>query len=160
MSFYLLFDVLWNYLDIFERNDSFRDVFAGVLEVVEALVRKNEPPPLPGLPGPSLLLQPALLLRLEEGVHQVVVRLIRDLEGLLFNRLVNQFLEKIRKFSKIVITILHISCSLLTVWFQYSCNEILEPECQSESIHMNNPSKIKFKVDKSNEFKSNVVCKW
>ena len=56
-----------------------------MFEVVETTVTEDEPPPLPVLPGAALLDQPALLVWREEGEHQVVVRLVRDLERLLLD---------------------------------------------------------------------------
>ena len=56
-----------------------------MFEVVETTVTEDEPPPLPVLPGAALLDQPALLVGGEEGEHEVVVGLVRDLEGLLLD---------------------------------------------------------------------------
>ena len=39
-----------SHLDVFERDDPLRRVLRGVLEVVEAAVVEDEPPPLPVLP--------------------------------------------------------------------------------------------------------------
>ena len=68
---------------------TFRHSLRGVLEVVEAPVTQHEPSPLPTLPGASLLDQPALPVRREEREHQVIVGLVRDLEWLLLDILVD-----------------------------------------------------------------------
>jgi hypothetical protein len=41
-----------------------------------------------------LLEEPSLFLRREEGVHEVVVALVRDLERLVFDAAVDLFLSK------------------------------------------------------------------
>ena len=60
-----------------------------MFEVVETTITEDEPPPLPVLPGAALLDQPALLVWREEGEHQVIVRLVRDLERLLLDVVIN-----------------------------------------------------------------------
>jgi hypothetical protein len=40
-----------HYLDVFERDDPFWNVFRGVLKVVEAAVAQDEPAAFPALPA-------------------------------------------------------------------------------------------------------------
>ena len=60
-----------------------------MFEIVETTVTEDKPPPLPVLPGAALFDQPALLVRREEGEHEIIVRLVRDLERLLLDVVIN-----------------------------------------------------------------------
>ena len=53
-----------------------------MLEIIETSIIQDKPPSFPALPLAALLDQPALLVGGEEGKHQVVIRLVGDLEGL------------------------------------------------------------------------------
>ena len=70
------------YLYVFERNDSPRLLVCCELKIVQTVVIEDEPPPLPALVPAALLPQPALLVGVEEGVHQVIAVVLRDLERL------------------------------------------------------------------------------
>lgn len=79
--------------DIFQRNDSPRFFVSGVFEVVEAVVIEYEPSAFPTLVSTPLLPQPAFLVRVEEGVHQVVAVILRYFEGFSFDAFI-QTLER------------------------------------------------------------------
>jgi len=67
-------------LDVLEGDDSLRNVFRGVLEVIEAAIVEDEPTSLPGLPAPSLLQKPPFSFGRKESVHKIVISFIRNLE--------------------------------------------------------------------------------
>jgi hypothetical protein len=69
-------------LDVFQRNDPPRLLVCSVLEVVEAVVIQDEPPPLPAFYPTTLFPQPALFVRVEKSMHQVVAIIFRDFERL------------------------------------------------------------------------------
>jgi hypothetical protein len=69
-------------LDVFQRNDPPGLLVRSVLKVVEAIVIQDEPPPLPAFYPTTLLPQPALFVRVEKGMHQVVAIIFRDFEWL------------------------------------------------------------------------------
>lgn len=75
-------------LDVFQRNDPSGFLVGSVLEIVEAVVVEDEPAPLPRLVPSALLPQPALAVRIEERVHQIVAVVLRDLERLRFDAVV------------------------------------------------------------------------
>ena len=56
-----------------------------MLEVIQTSIIEDKPPPLPALPGSSLLDEPAFLVGGEKREHEIVVGLVRDLEWLLFD---------------------------------------------------------------------------
>ena len=64
---------------------TFRYSLRCVLEVVKAAVTEYKPSSFPTFPGPSLLHQPAFSVRGEEGEHQVIISLVRNLERLLLD---------------------------------------------------------------------------
>ena len=68
---------------------TFGYILCRMFEVVETAVTEDEPPPLPVLPGAALLDQPTLLVWGEEGEHQVIIGLVRDLERLLLDVVIN-----------------------------------------------------------------------
>ena len=78
----------WSHLNVFQGDDAPRFLVRGELEVVETVVVEDEPPPLPALVPAALLPQPAFLVGVEEGVHQVVAVILGDLEGLRLDALV------------------------------------------------------------------------
>jgi len=72
--------------DVLKWDNSSRFLVGRELEVVEAVVVEDEPSSLPTLVPATLFPEPALLVRVEEGVHQVVPVVLRDLEGLRLDR--------------------------------------------------------------------------
>ena len=77
--------LLWTHLNILQGNDASGLLVGGELEVIQAVVIENEPPPLPALVSAALLPEPSLLVRIEEGVHEVISVIFRDLERLRLN---------------------------------------------------------------------------
>ena len=78
----------WSHLNVFQGDDAPRFLVRGELEVVETVVVEDEPSPLPALVPAALLPQPTLLVRVEEGVHQVIAVILRDLERLRFDAVI------------------------------------------------------------------------
>ena len=74
--------------DVLEGDDAPGLLVGGELEVVEAVVVEDEPAALPALVAPALLPQPALAVGVEERVHQVVAVVLRDLERLRLDAIV------------------------------------------------------------------------
>jgi hypothetical protein len=76
------------HLDVFQRNDPSGLLVRSVLKVVEAVVVQDKPPPLPALYATTLLPQPALFVRVEKGMHQVIAVIFRDFERLCLDALI------------------------------------------------------------------------
>ena len=72
-------------LDILKWDDPSWLLVSGKFKIVKTIVIQYEPSPLPALVPPTLLPQPALLVWIEESVHQVVSIVLGDLEGLSFD---------------------------------------------------------------------------
>ena len=70
------------YRDVLQGNYAPRFLVRGEFKIVETVIVQNEPSTFPALIPAPLLPQPALLIRVEEGVHQVVAVVLRDLERL------------------------------------------------------------------------------
>ena len=70
------------HLNVFQGDDAPWLLVCCELKVIQTVVIEDEPSPLPALVTPTLLPQPALLVRVEECVHQVVTVILRDLERL------------------------------------------------------------------------------
>lgn len=81
------------YLNVLQRYDSSGLFVCRVLEVIEAVVVEDEPSPLPRLVAAALLHEPALAVRVEERVHEVVAVVLGDLEGLRLDALVQALRE-------------------------------------------------------------------
>ena len=72
----------WCHLDVLQRYDTPGLLVCRELKIVETVVIQDEPASLPALVASSLLPQPALLVWVEESVHQVIAIILGDLEGL------------------------------------------------------------------------------
>ena len=70
------------HLNIFQGYDASGLLVCRELEIIQTVVVEDEPPPLPALVPPALFPQPALLVRIEERVHEVIAIVLRDLERL------------------------------------------------------------------------------
>ena len=77
-------------LNILQGNDTARFLVRGELKVVETIIIENEPSSLPALVSAALLPQPTLLVRIEEGVHQIIAIILRDLEWFSFDALIQR----------------------------------------------------------------------
>lgn len=66
--------------NILQRNNAPRLFVRCVFEIVQAVVVQDEPAPLPTLVPAALLPEPALLVRIEERVHQIVAIVFGDFE--------------------------------------------------------------------------------
>ena len=78
----------WCHLDVLQRYDAPGLLVCGELKIVETVVVQDEPASLPALVAPSLLPQPALLVWVEESVHQVIAVILRDLKRLRFDAVI------------------------------------------------------------------------
>ena len=79
------------HLNVFQGYDASGLFVCCELKVVQAVVVKDEPPPLPALVPPTLLPQPALLVRVEESMHEVISVILRDLKRLCLDAEINCF---------------------------------------------------------------------
>lgn len=90
------------YRDILKRDDSARLLVGRILEVVQAVVVENEPASLPTLVSTALLPKPTFFVGVEEGVHEIVAVVLRDLERLRSDGFVQRFEQLSREVAAIV----------------------------------------------------------
>lgn len=82
--------------NIFERDNSPRFLVGGIFKVVQTIIVQDEPSSLPRFVSSALLPQPALLVRVEERMHQVVAIVLWYLERLC----PNGFIQRLQQFSR------------------------------------------------------------
>ena len=93
--------------DVLQRDDAPWLLVRRELEVVEAIVVQDKPPPFPALVAASLLPEPALPIGVEEGVHEVVAVVLGDLEGLGFDAVVERHEELAGQVAPVVDPAVH-----------------------------------------------------
>lgn len=76
------------YRNVLQGYDAARFFVRGVFEIVKAIVVEDEPAAFPAFVAASLFPEPALLVGVEEGVHEVVAIVFGNFERFRFNTFV------------------------------------------------------------------------
>ena len=95
------------YLNVFEWDDASGFFVRCVLKIVETIVVKDEPTPLPRFVSSALFPQPALAVRIEECMHQIIAIVFGNFEWFCFDAVVKTFENIARQILAVVNAAVH-----------------------------------------------------
>lgn len=94
--------------NILQGDDPTRFFVGRKFEIVKAVVVQDEPAPFPALVPAALLPQPALLVRIEEGVHEVIAVILWDLKRFRLDALIQTNKQLPRQILPLIYTAIHV----------------------------------------------------